>query len=216
MQIAVGSKNPAKVDAVRLACHDLQLGGTVVGIAVASGVSKQPFSDEETITGAINRARAVLQQMRVQHSESHDAEGFNHTELHRAYGEPLAYGIGLEGGVVETPHGLFVCNWGAVVCSDGAVGIGGGHRVQLPPAVAEQLRGRHRRRAPRATAACRRRAAVSRKGTRDSDGRVDGRTQCKATRRGNRRADGQPHHARSHVPRRRHLCVCTVCESGVL
>lgn len=139
MQIAVGSKNPAKVDAVRLACHDLQLGGTVVGIAVDSGVSKQPFSDEETITGAINRAHAVLQQMRVQRSESHDAEGFAHTELHRAYGEPLAYGIGLEGGVVETPHGLFVCNWGAVVRSDGAVGIGGGHRVQLPPAVAEQL-----------------------------------------------------------------------------
>src|SRR5690606_24422552 len=47
--------------------------------------------------------------------------------------------IGLEGGVVETPFGLCVCNWGAVVSREGVIGIGGGHRVLLPHAIAQEL-----------------------------------------------------------------------------
>ncbi|GAB7387826.1 DUF84 family protein [Bacillaceae bacterium] len=119
LRVAVGSRNPAKVEAARAAFCAIGLAAEVAGIAVPSGVPPQPFSDEETIRGAINRAKAAL----------------------ACGGEaPYDYGIGLEGGVVETEYGMFVCNWGAVVDREGTVGIGGGHRVQLPPAIASAVR----------------------------------------------------------------------------
>lgn len=50
-------------------------------------------------------------------------------------------GIGLEGGVQETPHGLFLCNWGSLVTSKDLEPIlGGGARILLPEAVAGMLR----------------------------------------------------------------------------
>jgi inosine/xanthosine triphosphatase len=94
----------------------------VIGVNVESGVSSQPFSDEETIQGAINRAVAVLKATNAKPDQ------------------PFDYGVGLEGGVVETEHGLFLCNWGAVVSAAGTVGVGGGHRVQLPPLIVDGLR----------------------------------------------------------------------------
>lgn len=62
MKINVASKNPVKVDAVREA---LQLYPNlkdyeVFGIETNSGVSEQPKSLEETVQGAINRAKAVF------------------------------------------------------------------------------------------------------------------------------------------------------------
>ena len=58
---------------------------------MSSEVSAQPLSDNETMTGAINRAKNAL--------KSEDAQ----------------IGVGLEGGVVKTEHGYFLCNWGAIV-----------------------------------------------------------------------------------------------------
>lgn len=121
MRVAVGSANRVKVKAVESALEQMGIQAEVVGFDVESGVSNQPFSDEETIQGAVNRARAALKQ-----EAGHISE--------------FDFGIGLEGGVVDTPHGMFVCNWGAVVDRDGTVGIGGGHRVLLPEPIAEQLR----------------------------------------------------------------------------
>ena len=121
MRVAVGSQNPAKVSAVQAAFAKMQMDVEVTGIGTDSGVSEQPFSDEETIHGAVNRARHVF-------------------KTAQNYGQLLDFGIGLEGGVVETPYGLFVCNWGAVVDRHGNVSIGGGHRVQLPENIARALR----------------------------------------------------------------------------
>lgn len=115
LRIAVGSKNPAKLAAVRAAFERLDMNAEVIGIDAPSGVADQPFSDEETMQGAVNRAQHVV-------DESFD------------------YGIGLEGGVVETPYGLFLCNFGAVVSRDGTIGVGGGVRIQLPTEVAEKVR----------------------------------------------------------------------------
>lgn len=120
MRIAVGSQNPAKIGAVRTAFETMDLVVEVIGIDVSSGVHNQPFSDAETIQGAVTRAKNVLANPPVD-------------------GHAYDYGIGLEGGVVETPFGLFVCNWGAVANRDGIVGIGGGHRIELPQAIAEHL-----------------------------------------------------------------------------
>lgn len=121
LRVGVGSTNPAKVDAVVAAFRDLGYVAEVIGFSVASGVAAQPFSDEETIQGAVNRAQAVL----------HAAD---------EAGIPCDWAVGLEGGVVESPFGMFLCNWGAVINREGIVGIGGGHRVQLPLTIERHLR----------------------------------------------------------------------------
>lgn len=69
MIIAVGSTNPAKVGAVEEAWQEFNRTGTVLSASVPSGVSDQPFSDEETIEGAIHRARRA-KKLWTQPSES--------------------------------------------------------------------------------------------------------------------------------------------------
>ncbi|MBA9026254.1 DUF84 family protein [Peribacillus huizhouensis] len=114
LRIVVGSHNPAKVQAVKNVFKGERV--EIISLNVASGVQDQPFSDEETIEGAINRARNGL-------TES-DAQ----------------IGIGLEGGVVETKHGLFLCNWGALAVRESSdVFIAGGARILLPDTVANRL-----------------------------------------------------------------------------
>ncbi|PLT32426.1 DUF84 family protein [Bacillus sp. V5-8f] len=112
MTVAVGSSNPAKVQAVRKAYGET---AEIIQIHALSGVSDQPFSDEETIEGASNRARNCLRQS--------DAD----------------IGIGLEGGVVQTKYGMFLCNWGALADREGNLFIAGGARVPLPDQIAERL-----------------------------------------------------------------------------
>ncbi|MDH5164005.1 DUF84 family protein [Heyndrickxia oleronia] len=116
MKIAIGSVNPAKVKAVEEAFKEQDIDVIVTPMSVPSEVSNQPFSDEETIQGAVNRAKNCLLE------------------------ENIEIGIGLEGGVVETPFGLFVCNWGALVVKGESPIIAGGARIRLPEDVAERLR----------------------------------------------------------------------------
>lgn len=104
MKVVVGSKNKTKVGAVEKVWGD----ATITSLSVPSGVAAQPFSDEETMQGAINRAKRALQEGEAQ------------------------IGIGLEGGVMKTAHGLFMCNWGALATSDGKTFVAGGARIKLP------------------------------------------------------------------------------------
>jgi inosine/xanthosine triphosphatase len=113
MKIIIGSKNPAKITAVKNSfSHEDEL----VSLDIPSGVSEQPFSDEETIRGAINRAATALKQ---------------------GNGD---IGIGLEGGVQETSYGLLICNWGALVSIGREPIIAGGARLPLPEEIAIRLR----------------------------------------------------------------------------
>lgn len=114
MKIVVGTKNPAKIQAVK---NSFGMAADIIGVNVPSGVREQPFSDEETITGAINRAKNAL------------------AETNRAIG------IGLEGGVTETPYGLMLCNWGAVVVKgyEHHPLIAGGARILLPEEISNRL-----------------------------------------------------------------------------
>jgi len=116
-KIGIGSNNPSKIEAARLAYKKMEMEADIIGIEVDSNVSEQPFSDEETMEGAVNRAENVMTQM-----------------------SDLDYAIGLEGGVVETPYGMFLCNWAAIIDKDGNLGIGGGQRVQLPEQIVESLK----------------------------------------------------------------------------
>lgn len=112
LKVAIGSKNPAKVHAVR---ESYGSAAEIIEVEAPSGVSDQPFSDEETIEGAVNRAGSCLKQ------------------------SDAAIGIGLEGGVVQTKYGLFVCNWGALADRKGDILIAGGARVPLPDQIAKRL-----------------------------------------------------------------------------
>ncbi|KGX84029.1 DUF84 family protein [Pontibacillus marinus] len=111
MKIIVGSNNYAKIDAVRSNFSDFE----VMGMEVASKVSSQPFSDEETLEGAINRAREC------------------------ASSEKGSMGIGLEGGVMELENDLYLCNWGALVDKQENVFTASGARIPLPDEVAKDL-----------------------------------------------------------------------------
>lgn len=114
MKIAIGSTNPAKVKAVEEVFKHHQ----IECFNVPSGVSEQPFSDEETIQGAINRAKHALE--------------ISNADL----------SIGLEGGVTESPRGLLLCNWGALVCKSDPEKplIAGGARLLLPDVISNRLR----------------------------------------------------------------------------
>lgn len=80
MRINVGSKNEVKVGAVRevIADYPFLSGAEVVGLDVPSGVSSQPTSLDETIRGAINRAKACFVDCRLS--------------------------FGIESGIVPVPH----------------------------------------------------------------------------------------------------------------
>src|SRR5438477_3113617 len=110
MKIIIGSKNPAKNQAVKNAFRDGNF--EFISLDIPSGVNEQPFSDEETINGAMNRAVEALRQ---------------------GNGD---VGIGLEGGVQETRLGLLICNWGALAAKDMEPIIAGGARFLLPEEVA--------------------------------------------------------------------------------
>ncbi|GAA0332773.1 DUF84 family protein [Bacillus carboniphilus] len=113
MRIVVGSKNPAKINAVKNACEHIRV--ELIGLDVPSGVSEQPFSDQETLEGAINRAKNAKEMAQVE------------------------IGIGLEGGVYEQGNQLYICNWGAL-CWDGGIVTAGGTRFALPEEIAVKLR----------------------------------------------------------------------------
>jgi inosine/xanthosine triphosphatase len=117
-RVAVGSTNPVKVGAARTMVQRLAPRAEVLGVAVPSGVPDQPWGDDETLRGAIARARAAR--------AAHDAD----------------LGIGIEGGVVaEADGGVRSCAWAAVVGRDGREGIGGSLAMRLPDRVAQLVRG---------------------------------------------------------------------------
>jgi inosine/xanthosine triphosphatase len=114
--ITIGSTNPVKLAATQSILGQAFPGSIFSSIAVASGVSDQPWGDEETRQGAYNRASHALART-------------------DAY-----LGVGLEGGILETSVGLMTCAWCAIVDTYGKVGYGGGANVLLPPVVADVLR----------------------------------------------------------------------------
>ncbi len=114
--IAVGSTNPVKIAAAQVVLSRAFSHAEFSGVTVPSGVPNQPWGDEQTRLGAFNRAVNALAQTGAD------------------------FGLGLEGGVVETPAGLMTCAWGAMVDETGRAGFGGGVKMLLPPAVAEQVR----------------------------------------------------------------------------
>lgn len=92
IKVAVGSKNPIKIDAVKSAFKKV-FGAEVevIGVSVSSGVSDMPLSFEEMAQGAKNRAEDARKEL--------DAD----------------FGVGLEGGFEHEEIGVFLSGFAAIV-----------------------------------------------------------------------------------------------------
>ena len=136
LRVGVGSGNPVKRRAVELAlgaAADDDLPGDPTGVAVESvpvdsGVSEQPRGHAETVEGAENRAKAVLDV----DPERSDAEP----------DRPAGYdlGVGVEGGVAgfDGTDDRYLIMWAAVTNGD-RVGRGAGPSLALPSAIAARV-----------------------------------------------------------------------------
>ena len=89
-RVVVGSLNPVKVNSTTQAFHTLfpNTNWVFTGVDIASGVSNQPMTDEETLQGAMNRALRV----KKQHPKAH-------------------YWVGIEGGCEEKFGRVWVFAW---------------------------------------------------------------------------------------------------------
>lgn len=116
MKVAVASGNPAKVNAVKTVLMSLEGNISTISIETESGVSAQPMSLAETRQGAVNRAQTALEQS----------------------GADVA--VGLEGGVFELQGTMYLCNYGALADSTGALFTAGGAQIPLPDSVAEKVK----------------------------------------------------------------------------
>lgn len=84
IKIAVGTTSELKLGAVARAFAKAGIDAEINGYKTESGVPKQPFSLEEIMTGAGNRARGAVAQDRN-----------------------AGYGLGIESGIVEEDNGMY-------------------------------------------------------------------------------------------------------------
>jgi inosine/xanthosine triphosphatase len=116
LTVAVGSLNPVKVNAVRLALERAGFDFAVQGVAVPSGVAEQPIGLEDITRGARQRA--------------HNAR--------EALG--ATWGVGLEGGVEFDRAGdAWLFSMVAIVTAE-RESLARGGQLLLPPLVAARLR----------------------------------------------------------------------------
>lgn len=118
MKIAVGSTNPTKINATKLAFRKMFPGKQimVIGISVSSGIPDQPMSATEALTGAKNRARRALKKTRAD------------------------FGIGLEGGMQKIHKYWIETGWCAIVDTKGNLGIGSSIHMQVPPKLLRHIK----------------------------------------------------------------------------
>jgi len=114
---AVGSTNPAKVEAVRRILGRLAPSCAVEAIDVPSGVGAMPLGESAVRAGAQARARAAL--------ERTDAD----------------VAFGLEGGAILDGADAWLTGHVVAVTREGKLGEAAWGRMLLPRAAAERLRG---------------------------------------------------------------------------
>jgi len=111
--IAVGSINPVKTEAVRSVMERIYGDVRITPVKASSGVPEQPWG-EETLRGAVNRAKAAI--------GGHDMA------------------VGIEAGVFEMYDGIYDIQHCAVLDRNGNMTVGMGPGFRYPDDVAELLR----------------------------------------------------------------------------
>jgi len=124
MKLYVGSANPVKLNAAKVAAENQWPDVEIISCEVESGISEQPLTDEETRKGARNRALASL-------ATRDKNEDFEEESL----------GIGLEGGVfTQENNELWSTVWVAVADRDGKIYESNGARFRVPEEIAKAIR----------------------------------------------------------------------------
>jgi inosine/xanthosine triphosphatase len=116
MKVVVGSKNPVKLNATRNVLERIYSNIEVSSVDVASEVPDQPFGLDQTIKGAINRAK-------------------------NAYSIEYELSVGIESGLMETPNsitGYIDLQWCAIYDGDKTtIGVSSG--FEYPPEVIKEV-----------------------------------------------------------------------------
>jgi inosine/xanthosine triphosphatase len=118
MKVVVGSKNPVKIKATRNIMEKIYVEVEVFSRDVNSGVPDQPFGLDQTIKGAINRAKNAF------------SDGFD-------------LSVGIESGLMETPNsitGYIDLQWCAIFDGNN-VTIGVSSGFEYPPEVVKEVLG---------------------------------------------------------------------------
>ncbi|KOS64716.1 DUF84 family protein [Lysinibacillus agricola] len=116
MNIAIGTTNKAKTEAVEVIVRKYFDEPNFTYVKATSQVSEQPMTHEETLKGAINRSKNAMNETGAQLS------------------------FGLEGGVTEMDGVMYVCNWGALTVSNGTTFTAAGAQIILPEEIAQEIR----------------------------------------------------------------------------
>ncbi len=119
MIIAIGSTNPVKLNAVKIALKSIYKKARFISVNVASKVKDQPNSIKETKLGAKNRSLSALKLAKAD----------------------LA--VGLEGGVFKVDNELFNIAWCAIVDKKGTLSFGGGMCFTVPNKIAKGIQKGH-------------------------------------------------------------------------
>ncbi len=121
MRVAVGSKNPVKITAVKEGFSTVwpDVVWDVEGHDVGSEVSDQPMSDTESIIGAKNRARKASELLKAD------------------------FGVGLEGGLQQIGEKWFDSGWIVIRDAKGIEGIGSTIKMETPPKMMELIQKGH-------------------------------------------------------------------------
>lgn len=116
LKVVVGSSNPVKLNATRNVLERIYGELTISSLDVNSEVSDQPFGLDETIQGAVNRAKNAL-------SEDFDLS------------------VGIESGLIEVPQtitGYIDIQWCAIFDGE-QITIGASSGFEYPPAVINKV-----------------------------------------------------------------------------
>ena len=113
-KILVGSQNPVKINATRLAFEHYFTSFTIEGKSSSSEVNDQPLSSEETLTGAKNRVKNILQ-------------------------FPAEYYVGIEGGVEKRNQDYEAFAWIVIQDTNGKQGISKTASFTLPKKVSKLI-----------------------------------------------------------------------------
>lgn len=116
LKVVVGSKNPVKVNATRNVLGNIYDDLTVFSIDVDSEVPDQPFGMDQTVDGAVNRAK-------------------------NAYSDEFELSVGIESGLIEVPKtltGFIDIQWCAIFDGN-QITIGASSGFEYPPSVIKQV-----------------------------------------------------------------------------
>jgi inosine/xanthosine triphosphatase len=116
MDVVVGSKNPVKTNATKNILEKIYGNVNIMSVDADSQVPHQPFGKEETIQGAINRAK-------------------------NAYCDDFDLSVGIESGLMETPKsitGYIDLQWCAIFDGE-KITLGVSAGFEYPPGVIEKV-----------------------------------------------------------------------------